>query len=120
MKIASFRADGISSYGVVDGEVLRQPGAEFRSRFADLRAVIAADNLAELEADVDGESLVPAGRPESRQDTVCRRQLSATYRGDGSQDTGLPGGLRAISREPDRTRTSHHSTSRFGAVRLRG
>ena len=56
MKIASFIADGISSYGVVDGEVLRQPGDEFRSRFGDLRAVIAADNLAELEADVDGES----------------------------------------------------------------
>ena len=56
MKIASFRADGISSYGVVDGETLRQPSGEFRSRFGDLRAVIAADSLAELEADVDGES----------------------------------------------------------------
>ncbi len=57
MKIASFKVDGRTSYGVVDGKMLRQPGDEFRSRFADLRAVIAADSLAELEADVDGESL---------------------------------------------------------------
>ena len=57
MKIASFKVDGRTSYGVVDGKMLRQPGDEFRSRFADLRAVIAADSLAELDANSDGESL---------------------------------------------------------------
>lgn len=57
MRIASFKVDEKASYGVVDGETLRQPGDDFRSRHEDLRAVIAAGRLAELSSDTGGESL---------------------------------------------------------------
>jgi len=63
MRYASFEINGQASYGVVDtaGEYLRVP-ADFQARFADLKAVIAADALASLAeaATSSGETLTPA------------------------------------------------------------
>ena len=54
MRLASFKAGGIATYGLFDGENLREPGKAFRARFGDLRAVIAANELAALESDRTG------------------------------------------------------------------
>jgi 2-keto-4-pentenoate hydratase/2-oxohepta-3-ene-1,7-dioic acid hydratase in catechol pathway len=63
MRYASFEINGQASYGVVDGagQVRRAP-ADFQARFADLKAVIAADALTALaEAAVaSGEKLTLA------------------------------------------------------------
>lgn len=56
MKLASFGIDGRLTYGVLCGDKLVEPGSEFRSRFADLRAVLAADATGQLARDVSGES----------------------------------------------------------------
>lgn len=50
MRIASFRHDGLSTYGVVrDGYLVPVPG-DFRAMFPDLRAVLGRGALAELAA----------------------------------------------------------------------
>lgn len=49
MKLASFNVDGRSTYGVLSGDVLYEPDDAFRARCPDLRAVIAAGRLKELE-----------------------------------------------------------------------
>lgn len=63
MRYASFEINGQASYGVLDdaGQYRRAPHA-FQARYADLKAVIAADALAELaEAALSsGEPLTPA------------------------------------------------------------
>jgi 2-keto-4-pentenoate hydratase/2-oxohepta-3-ene-1,7-dioic acid hydratase in catechol pathway len=46
MKLATFRAAGSTSWGVIEDDVAIDTGAVLRARFADLRAVIAADALA--------------------------------------------------------------------------
>ena len=49
MRLVSFaRADGSTGYGTTDGESIRDAAAELSDRYADLKAVIAADALAEL------------------------------------------------------------------------
>jgi 2-keto-4-pentenoate hydratase/2-oxohepta-3-ene-1,7-dioic acid hydratase in catechol pathway len=48
MKIASFEVNGRPTYGVVAGELLREPGESFRARYPDLRTVLEHDALAEL------------------------------------------------------------------------
>lgn len=51
MRISSYRmADGTPSYGVVVDGSLRDAGQSLRGRHADLRAVLAADALGELQA----------------------------------------------------------------------
>lgn len=54
MKLASFTIEGRSSYGVLSGDHIVEPGSDFRSRFADLRTVLAADATAELATDQSG------------------------------------------------------------------
>lgn len=54
MKLASFNVDGRDSYGVLLGEYLREPGEEFRSRYADLRAVISAAAHHDMTHDESG------------------------------------------------------------------
>lgn len=45
MKLASVRIGGLASYGIVEGDVFIDIGAVLRERFADLKAVIAADAI---------------------------------------------------------------------------
>lgn len=49
MKALSFEIDGRESYGLQTGRAIREANAGFRRRYADLRAVLTADALAELE-----------------------------------------------------------------------
>src|ERR1700678_1359037 len=46
MKLATFQADGSTSWGVIADDVAIDTGAVLGARFADLRAVIAADAFA--------------------------------------------------------------------------
>jgi 2-keto-4-pentenoate hydratase/2-oxohepta-3-ene-1,7-dioic acid hydratase in catechol pathway len=49
MRLVSFtRANGTSSYGTTDGETIWDAGAVLGEKYADLRAVLAADAAAEL------------------------------------------------------------------------
>ena len=57
MKIASFETDRRRTYGVVKGDAIVEASSGFRERHPDLRAVLAADALAELAGDADGESI---------------------------------------------------------------
>ncbi len=57
MKIASFETDGRRTYGVVKGDAIVEASSGFRERHPDLRSVLAADALAELAGDADGESI---------------------------------------------------------------
>ncbi len=50
MKLASFKVNNKSTYGVLSGDVLHEPGDAFRARYPDLRSAIAAGALAELES----------------------------------------------------------------------
>jgi len=65
MRLVSFlRADGTASYGTTDGTTIRDAGAELSGTYADLRAAIAADALAELagvgaEIDMGDVTLLP-------------------------------------------------------------
>lgn len=56
MRLTSFEAGGRKTYGVLEDNVLREPGNAFRSRYTDLRAVIAGDAVAELLENDDGDS----------------------------------------------------------------
>ena len=57
MKVASFTFDGRDSYGVETENGIVEASSRFRARYPDLRAVLAADALAELAGDADGESI---------------------------------------------------------------
>lgn len=49
MRVASFmRADGTAAYGSVEGDAVHDASAELGQRYPDLKAVIAADAVAEL------------------------------------------------------------------------
>ncbi len=52
MKLASFTIDGEPGYGLVDGDAVHAASPRFRSRFPDLRSVIAAGATTELADDV--------------------------------------------------------------------
>ncbi len=54
MQLVSFEHDGRFSFGLADGERVREASAEFRERFRDLRAVIAAGAEQELADDAGG------------------------------------------------------------------
>ena len=57
MRVASFiLPEGTASYGVVEGDTIRDAGAGLRAKYPDLKAVIAADAIGELRS-ADGESL---------------------------------------------------------------
>ncbi len=56
MKFASFIADGRKTFGVVRDDSLIEASEAIRARYADLRAVLAGDALADLEADSDGQA----------------------------------------------------------------
>lgn len=57
MRVASFiLPEGTASYGVVEGDTIRDAGAGLRARYPDLKAVIAADAIGELRS-ADGETL---------------------------------------------------------------
>lgn len=50
MKLVSFlRSDGTASYGATNGDVVHDAGAVLGDRYADLKAVIAANAVAELD-----------------------------------------------------------------------
>jgi 2-keto-4-pentenoate hydratase/2-oxohepta-3-ene-1,7-dioic acid hydratase in catechol pathway len=51
MKLASFEIQGRQTYGIKEGNLLREPGDEFRSRFPDLRSVLAGNAVAQLGFD---------------------------------------------------------------------
>ena len=57
MKVASFTFDGRDSYGVETENGIVEASSGFRARHPDLRAVLAADALAVLAGDADGESI---------------------------------------------------------------
>jgi len=66
MKLASFKVNNKSTYGVLSGGELREPGNAFRARYPDLRSAIAAGALEELESsdieasyDVDSVQFLP-------------------------------------------------------------
>lgn len=66
MKLASFELNGRSSYGVITDDGIREAAAEFRQRFRNLRAVIAAgaeqelcDKLGDTLFDVSELSFLP-------------------------------------------------------------
>jgi 2-keto-4-pentenoate hydratase/2-oxohepta-3-ene-1,7-dioic acid hydratase in catechol pathway len=50
MKLASFIANNKSTYGVLAGNELLEPGDAFRARYPDLRTAIAASVLGKLES----------------------------------------------------------------------
>lgn len=52
MKLASFTFQGRAAYGVVQGDQIDLPAADFLGRFPDLASVLRAGALAELEAAV--------------------------------------------------------------------
>ena len=54
MQLVSFEYDGKSSYGLAAGDRVREASAEFRERFRDLRAVIAAGAEPDLADDSGG------------------------------------------------------------------
>ncbi|MGB5332993.1 MAG: fumarylacetoacetate hydrolase family protein [Woeseiaceae bacterium] len=54
MQLVSFKRDGELSYGLMDGVRVREASAEFRERFGDLRAVIAAGAEPELADNTGG------------------------------------------------------------------
>lgn len=62
MKLVSFIQDGQARYGLIQGEAYVAPSAGFLARFPDLKAVLAANALAELQADVQqgGQRVAPA------------------------------------------------------------
>ena len=62
MKLVSFIKDGQARYGLIQGEAYVAPSAGFLARFPDLKAVLAANALAELQADVQqgGQRVAPA------------------------------------------------------------
>lgn len=53
MRLVSFLTGGQPSYGVAEGDGLREAAASFRSRYPDLRAVLAANAVAELGRSLD-------------------------------------------------------------------
>jgi len=62
VKLVSFIQDGQARYGLIQGEAYVAPSAGFLARFPDLKAVLAANALAELQADVQqgGRHVAPA------------------------------------------------------------
>jgi len=50
VKLASFIANNKSTYGVLAGDELLEPGDDLRARYPDLRAAIAANVLGELDS----------------------------------------------------------------------
>lgn len=61
MRVVSFEVDGGRSYGAVDGDYLIEASDAFRSRCPDLRSVLEAGALADLEADSGGQRHALAG-----------------------------------------------------------
>jgi len=62
VKLVSFIQDGQALYGLVQGEAYVAPSAGFLARYPDLKTVLAANALAELQADVQksGQRVAPA------------------------------------------------------------
>jgi len=62
VKLVSFIQDGQALYGLVQGEAYVAPSAAFLARYPDLKAVLAANALADLQADVQksGQRVAPA------------------------------------------------------------
>lgn len=54
MQLVSFEHDGQLSYGLADGDRVREASAAFRKRYGDLRALIAAGAEQELADDAGG------------------------------------------------------------------
>lgn len=96
MKIASYRrADGVASYGVVEGAGLIDMGPGLGGRYATLRCVLAADALEEVAAAAKGAAgdlrlddvtlLPPIADPEK---IVC---VGKNYRGHAAEaGAGIP------------------------------
>lgn len=61
MKLASFRYEGRSSWGVVEGETVADLGTVLGGRLPDLRAALAADAWAEIRAAVASAPRRPVG-----------------------------------------------------------
>ena len=59
MRLASFRTGGVTSWGLVEGEEIIDLGTVLRDRYADLKAVIAADALGSIGAAAQGANRHP-------------------------------------------------------------
>ena len=57
MKIASYTINGRSTYGIVNAETIAESSDDFRKRYPDLRAVLAADALSTLATDSGGDEV---------------------------------------------------------------
>lgn len=67
MKLVSFNHAGKATYGVIQAEGYRQPGAEFLDRFPTLEAVLRGDALGALEAAVQaGGTLIDPATTQAR------------------------------------------------------
>jgi len=56
MKLASFEIQGRQTYGLKEGDLLREPGEEFQRRYPDLRSVLADDVIKQLGMDKSGKT----------------------------------------------------------------
>ena len=59
MRLATFRIEGLTSWGLVDGEEMVDIGTALRDRYADLKAVIAADALGSVSGSIAGATRYP-------------------------------------------------------------
>ena len=57
MRLASFETGDHRTYGLVDGNALREAGKDFRARYPDLRAALTAGTLGELAASASGPAI---------------------------------------------------------------
>src|SRR4051794_11893048 len=56
MKVVTFERNGSASYGVLDGSRVTDVGSRLASRYPDLKAVIAAGALQELQSAITSQS----------------------------------------------------------------
>lgn len=59
MRLATFLTEGLMSWGMIDGEEVVDVGTALRDRYADLKAVIAADTLGSVSRSITGASRYP-------------------------------------------------------------
>ena len=56
MKLLSFQIEGRHSYGIAEDGVVREPGADLKAKYADLRSLIAGNALSLLMEDESGKT----------------------------------------------------------------
>ena len=127
MKFASFKINGTTSWGLIDGAEAVDLGALSRDRFPDLKSVIAAGALAEvaaLAAKATAASArrhhLAAGDSQSRQDPLHRPQLRDAPQGNRPLRSREPHRVRPLRQQPDRASCRHHPPACVEGSRFRG